>query len=228
MWLLLRGHVRTAFDRPDLVQCLLQCVREMPDLRIVLHSWNVISTSLSWRNVAANHTPVHESWLLAQLPEEVRARVVACRVDAEDRIVLHGSVTGMVCRSTMPRLGWKRYIAGMWTALETMIPTSEDMSVVSMRFDLFNNSNSLTLAEVMSFLQAHRDWRDPHRLSFARPKCGLDNLFVGGLPAMRWVIRRLHWQLDHVMHMYPAIINQECLVKHVYEEYERLRAAQAA
>jgi len=60
MILILRGHIRDSFNSPDLKLLVHDIYQLDPTLEIYIHTWNIYSNNISWRDIEANTQEVME------------------------------------------------------------------------------------------------------------------------------------------------------------------------
>jgi len=209
MILLLRGHIRNAFDDLHLKDVILYLKELYLDLKIYIHTWNKISNSISWRPVVPNESEVTLEMINTYFGE-LKGMIHHISIDDDKRIELNGVLSGNVCKSNMPILGWKNYWYGQYkliTYVKQHIPSNEP--VINCRFDVLNNSNSFHLTYIQNFLAQNR--RITQNV-FIHKNTGLDNFYLGTIDSMNTLISYFHFHLDTICLQYPYIQNQEFLV----------------
>ena len=60
MILILRGHIRNSFNNLKLYNLINQIYETDQNIKIYIHTWNIFSNNISWREIESNNTPVTE------------------------------------------------------------------------------------------------------------------------------------------------------------------------
>lgn len=214
--LLIRGHIRDTFDSSALRAWLEDVIRQFPTMRIYIHSWSKKSNGLSWRFIPENTTQVTPDMILHYLGPVLRPYIQRIWIEDDAYCPLIGCQQGNIGQSRAPLLGWKRYIWGQYHALQLIQQLeAPNTTVISTRFDVLQNSNSLSPLKAKEFV--HRIvypttvlplefWSGP------LPSTGCDNLFAGSLSNMLLLFHSLHNDLDTWLAEHPQLQNQEFLV----------------
>ena len=63
MILAIRGHIRDAFKTKDLYFFIEKLCQLFPELKIYIHTWNIISNGISWRNISIEEDAVTEEMI---------------------------------------------------------------------------------------------------------------------------------------------------------------------
>jgi len=60
MILIIRGHIRKSFETKELYNLVKELHIIIPDLKIFIHTWNIFSNNISWRNITINEQNVND------------------------------------------------------------------------------------------------------------------------------------------------------------------------
>jgi len=138
-------------------------------------------------------------------------------IDDDSKIELIGKTEGPVT-ITAPIKGWKNYWYGKYKLVEHVYNkvASKDDMVVSLRFDILNNSNSRTPNTILEFINKHSG-KTFHKNVFMteHESTGIDNIYIGNINTHYKLSQYFHTELDKILTMFPNIRNQEFLVFHV-------------
>jgi hypothetical protein len=202
MKLILRGHIRTAFDTPYLLQFVHILSTMDPGLTIYIHTWDIYSNSISWRPIFPNLMRVTESRIYSYF-DSVRARIRHICIEDDTHLPLHGRLDGILRPSRVPRIGWKNYWFGQYSVLRHVYEcdASSPEAILNMRFDLFDNSTRIPKETWLDFI-----WRHGFRLDFTQnaflyedeSHVGIDNLYIGNIKTQYRLAHAFHSSLDSI------------------------------
>lgn len=159
-------------------------------------------------------------------------------IDNDIDIILNGRTRGpMTDKCVMPIKGWKNYWYGKAavysrllddlihlssaTGIKSNIPRLETIScVVSCRFDVLGNSNSIPLKETVGFITTFFNKPPMHVrrniMALRGEQFGADNLYGGSAITMHALAMRMHLHMDAIIHAYTSLkgtlTHQEFLV----------------
>ena len=91
MILILRGHIRDAFHNQDLKNLVTDMYHMDPTLKIYIHTWNVYSNGVSWRNVDINPQRVNAQTIESYF-NELAPLIQHIIIDDDASISLIGNV----------------------------------------------------------------------------------------------------------------------------------------
>jgi hypothetical protein len=212
MIILLRGHIRTGFDTPQMYN-FLQLLHTISPLTIYIHTWGIQQNSLSWRPIKENKTEISKDTITAYFCE-LAPCIKTIRIDPDGCLPLIGNTEGCVVRSSIPTRGWKNMWAGKYTMLEQIYQeNSPSLPIINTRFDLFTNSNNFSSEELLSFFK-NSILTPPKAISFLRTELfnGCDNFYIGSVYAMFKLAEHFHMRLASITTMNNTIYNPERLV----------------
>jgi hypothetical protein len=218
MILILRGHIRDAFNTPDLKFLIQDLYQLDPHLEIYIHTWSIFSNNLSWREVDVNAQQVTATTIYTYL-NELSSLVKHIIIDDDSTIQLVGNLSGMVCSSKMPVLGWKNYWYGKYKIIEHLHNTRSNQLVINTRFDVLDNSNSLDRMDILHFIEENQHSTLTSNTFISDVNClGIDNLYLGTIDTMYRLAYHFFYHLDDIQQNYQDISNQEKLVYLVNQE----------
>jgi len=213
--LLLRGHIRGSFEDNKLFNFVSKLSNNY-NVKLYIHTWNVYSSNLSWREVNENTnnvTVLDIETYFSGLIDSIQ-RIV---IDDDSNIVLLGDVTGKIYSTRLPKLAWKRMWYGINKIVE-IIRAIEDGEtlIINTRFDLFDNSNSYKDINVLINLINRNLHKKLEKNVFLTENSldliGIDNFFLGNSGTMYRLVNNFHTNLDNLHNYYRKIYYQEVTV----------------
>ena len=135
MIILLRGHIRNAFDDNKLYD-LLKSLDSISPINLYIHTWSIQQNSLSWRRLANIATVITEERIRAYMRD--LAPCIRCiQIDPDGQLPLIGTTEGtLVQGGSMPKRGWKNMWAGMERIMSAIVADhpSGTLRVLNTRF----------------------------------------------------------------------------------------------
>jgi AraC-like DNA-binding protein len=219
MKLLLRGHIRNAFDTDDLYN-VLQNIHRAIGLEIYIHTWNVFSSSVSWRPIVSDNRTVTEA-VIYDYFRDLAPHIKLLKIDDDTTIQLKGRLEGNISKSYMPIHGWKNMLYGMFWITDAVINdiSNNDETVATVRFDILTNRFGVSSSYLYTYFIKNTGMR-PNNLVFAHGNCskqiGCDNLIWGNISILHKLLFMLTNHLDDILARSPAEGNQEFYFIHEY------------
>lgn len=136
--ILLRGHIRKTFENNKLLDFFLK-LKKLYYIDIYIHTWDVYSSKVSWREIEENLNIVTKE-LLYNYFNEIRQDIKHIIIDNDSNLPLIGSVDGNV--GGAPKRGWKNMWYGQYNMINYMkenITDYDNELIINMRFDLFDS-----------------------------------------------------------------------------------------
>lgn len=211
MILILRGHIRESFKNNNLLVLIENIYKLYPKLIIYIHTWNTISNNISWRNIQENKNVVNEE-IIYNYFKNYRLLIKHIIISDDTNITLHGKMNGKLFNSCMPIVGWKNYWYGKYQITKYLYDniSNKNSHVINCRFDVLQNSYSLTTNNILRFIYSHKNRKFVgNTFIFDKPKKGIDNIYMGSVKTMYIITRIFHYDLDKISSMYQHIQNQE-------------------
>ena len=224
MILVLRGHIRDSLEEDNLYNITAQLARKYP-LDIYIHTWNIQSTSRSWRVVPQNNTPVTEERIMKYF-KDLSVHIRHIIIDDDAQVELIGKVDGGTGKSCCPLRGWKYYWYGKHRIAEYLYSQSSLRSkpMISMRFDIFANLLNFDGDQVLDFFKQVQDTAYLHfehnteikknifpRDGWAKFVIGCDNIYGGTVETNYLLTNCFANKLDQLLEINPETENQEYL-----------------
>lgn len=216
MILILRGHIRNSFDDTRLCRFVERMIVVYPNLKIYIHTWNIIQNNLSWRHMNTDYTTVTEQ-MIRKYFNSVKRHIKKIIIDDDSRVQILGRTVGKVSKTNTPIKGWKNYWAGQCRMIEYIsneTNTNQDEIIINTRLDLLNNSNNINVIYLFDFLKNIKINTKLTRNRFLedKPVSGIDNFIIGNLHTQYKLITNFHYNLDNLLNLLPQVRQQEHLV----------------
>ena len=224
--LLLRGHIRDSLFSNDLHD-FVKKLYNLYSVDLFIHTWNVVSSGKSHREIKENLTPVTDSILHNYFGDiECLKKFI---VEDMNLITLVGSSDGFVCASKQPKQGWKNYWYGQHKLISYVQGKGYD-HVITMRLDLLgferfllykragflsdSLEEKLLLSDLLKRISTGLASQQV-LLRYDGLEFGIDNCMIGPPSLMLTLISKFHFELDAICSAWPDVTSQEFLVFHV-------------
>jgi len=222
MIVVLRGHIRDSFNNDQLYHLMRELHDGDPGLQIYISTYNIVQSSISWRQIEQIDTPV-DAAMIRRYFRDLTPLIQKIEIHDDSAISLVGRVEGPIGTNCgVPLIGWKNYWYCKYQIIAYLhsILKERTQPIFTLRFDLFLNSNRFDMCEIQEFIERRRSGVE--RIHFMRDHHfpGLDNIYVGTIDLLYQLTSHFHKNLDSILERYPDIHHQECLVMH-----ESLRCA---
>jgi len=213
MILILRGHIRNAFDTPNLKQWVAALHRQCPDLKVYIHTWNIVANNISWRRFPTNSSPVTKQTIYTYF-NELTPLIQHVMIEDDSNLPLIGNTLGKINNYMAPIKGWKNYWYGKYQIIDHVhknIPSHE--MIINTRFDVMANPfNPLSHDQMLSFIQTHRHTVfTKNKFMYDEQHAGIDNLYLGNMETMYKLAHHFHYHLDDILEKHHLDV-QENLV----------------
>ena len=119
MILIIRGHIRKSFNNLDLFNLVKSIYNINKNLKIYIHTWNIFSSNISWRNVTYNNRIVTKD-IIYKYFRELKYLIQHIIIDNDKDIKLIGNTQGNISSTLMPVIGWKNYWYGKYQIINHM------------------------------------------------------------------------------------------------------------
>ena len=203
MILIIRGHIRNSFVSKELYNFVKELYTIFANLTIYIHTWNIFSNNISWRDIKTDDNIVEPSHIFYYF-NDLKHLIKTIIIDDDSKIDLIGNLDGNVGKSKMPLKGWKNYWYGKYSIINYIYNTHTDKNefVINTRFDLFSNSCSYNYdyAQIIKFLK--KNYRNVFTSNkFLRNEYfgGIDNIYIGNIDTMYTLISKFHKELDNIL-----------------------------
>ena len=221
MILILRGHIRDSFNDDNILNLVKSLVDKYPDIKIFLHTWNVLSNNLSWRDIDNDETSITEYKILNYF-KEYKKNIKHIIIDDDEKVKLIGNLDGSIGNSPAPLKGWKFYWYGKYKILDyikTNKLAEKNELILNTRFDLFSNSNSFyKIPYILEYINFNINTifkKNEFYMNIDTEFCGCDNIYIGNITSQYNLAEKFHFNMDDILITFPDIINQEFIVLHI-------------
>ena len=223
MILVIRGHIRNSFDNLNLFNLVKFIYNIDNNLKIYIHTWNIVANNISWRNIEVNDNIVTEETIYEYFGE-LKSLIKCILIDDDKNIKLIGNIEGKINKGVMPLIGWKNYWYGKYKIIDHIYKTYIDANelVINLRFDILKNSNNFTNIEISNFIEKNIKTKFTKN-NFLRDNefLGVDNIYIGNIYTMHKLIHHFFYFLDDILQTYNNTTHQELIVFRVNNIYER-------
>jgi hypothetical protein len=213
MILILRGHIRNSLDNDELYH-LIQRLSDFyaGNLEIFIHTWNVLQSSVSWREMDENNVKVTDSMIQTYFREYANC-IRHIIIDDDSLIELPGITTGLIGTTKCPIVGWKRYLYGSYQIVKYVYDLYVDSVAINVRFDVVTNAFChFTIDEIANYAGKFNENKEMIQyISPAKPVIGVDNIYMGRIKYMYILLKHLLFNLDEIIPKYPKLKHQEFL-----------------
>lgn len=216
--LVIRGHVRSAFENDGLRQ-IVHCLSDQFETRIYAQTWNVVQNSISWRKIPEINDVVDEEAVRSYLDSPNLKSVI---VLDDSKIRHHGNTEGNIGRTPCPILAWKNMYYGKFVALESLVrEEGPDEVTYQFRFDTALNSMCPKKSQIMRLInKEYQSFKDgslgDERIRFTQMKCvcGVDNAYIATAGDMYRFVSYMYYEMDRILEVHKGTINQEHIAFH--------------
>ena len=224
--------MRNSFSNDGLYELVSKIHRRRP-VRIFIHTWGNLQSSMSWRTMKHDATPVSET-LVRGYFRDMSKSIETLVVESEETVAIHGRKEGVIANSWAPVVGYKRMFYGMMRGAELVAEKADpkDM-VIQTRFDVLSNWVISQQDRMLDFLDEEPEqWE---RIRFLlRPASsekelrmrfdrwikwgaeyephwtvGVDNTYMATVKDRVYFLRHMYFDLDGVNEKYRSFIHQE-------------------
>lgn len=194
-------------------------LEKVPNIKVYVHSWNVVQSSVSWRKMDDDRTEVNQEMIVDYLGIDSNLKKVV--VEDDRNVQVPGRVMGTVASTPCPIKGYKLMFYGMMKGSEMVLEDSEDEDlVVQTRFDILSNWSRQNPARVLDFFNARPGPGEPIRF-LIRPG---DNERDRYLRFDRWTRHgseyEPHWTCGVENTFMATAINMNKFLSHMYHNFD--------
>ena len=211
MILIIRGHIRKSFESNELLTFIKTIYGIYPELKIYIHTWNIISNNISWRHIQINNTTVTEE-LIYNYFDDLKHLIKHIIIDDDKKIELIGNLKGNINNGPMPIIGWKNYWYGKYKIIDYIFNTEPNDTVINCRFDILNNSNIYNINVYIHFIKNIDVNSNKNMFLFDHECAGIDNIYAGNVNTMYKLCNEFFYKLDEIISKNTDTKNQEKLV----------------
>jgi hypothetical protein len=218
MILILRGHIRDAFNTTKLLNLIKNIYNLDSNLKIYIHTWNIFANNISWREIKQNNTIVTKEIIYNYFNGSGLEHVLDNEniiIDDDTKIELIGNVQGTINNGVMPIIGWKNYWYGKYKIIKHIYDKNIDENelIINLRFDILNNNNTKSCDDIIHFIKNNLDRSFTKNLFIKEEECGgIDNIYLGNITTLYKLIHYFYSFLDDILLNNNDTIHQEFLV----------------
>jgi len=223
MILVIRGHIRETFFTPHLYNLIKHISIIIPDLKIFIHTWNILSSNVSWRAINQNNTIVTEETVYNYF-NDLKNLIKHIIIDDDTKVAVIGNIRGRINKGNMPIIGWKYYWYGKFQIIDYINKYNNDNNkiydnemIINLRFDVLNNSCSLSHNFIIKFInhciiKCRNRIINTNLFIYDHPHNGIDNIYIGNIHTLYKLTYKFYNNLDDIILKNQNIPNQEQLV----------------
>lgn len=226
MIILLRGHVRNSFFDDKLYKLIKSLYEIDNNLKIYIHTWNIYSNNLSWREINYDSTVVTET-CINEYFSDLKHLIKNIIIEDDKNIKLNGNLEGKINNWRTPILAWKNYWYGKFKLVEYIVNNEEIHNsniFINTRFDILSNYNSKPnlFNNIIDFINLNINNNDIKKNIFldnSYPHYGIDNIYIGNINTMYLLAHYFHNSLDEILKNHKDVLISERIV---YLENEKI------
>jgi len=213
MIIIIRGHIRKSFEDKKLYNLIKIIHEKYSDVKIYIHTWNIFSNNISWRQIPTNNNIVNDQ-IIYDYFSDLSHLIKHIIIDDDTKINLIGNITGSISKTNMPIIGWKNYWYGKYKIINYIYNNQidENEMIVNIRFDIHNNSNNIDDNCILNFIKDNNKSIFTKNVFLKNKIAGVDNIYIGNINTMYKLTHKFFYELDDILIEHPNIGNQEILV----------------
>ena len=221
--IILRGHIRDSFDNKKLYKYLL-FLSNMYKLYIFIHTWNIKSNGISWRNIKKNNSIITVD-IITDYFKKIKIEKIF--IDDESNVDLIGNVLGNINTTLMPIKGWKYMWYGIYKVSNYILNNINkyyldvNTYTLNIRFDYFTNStiSQYNLNDLDSLYKFNsNNIQFMKNITYENQMYGIDNIYFGKFYKIYYTAKLFHSNLDYILECFKYIRSQETLV-YILQKY---------
>jgi hypothetical protein len=221
--IILRGHVRDSFDNNKIYEYILY-LSNIYKLYIFIHTWNIKSNDISWKNIKKNNSIINED-IITNYFKNINIQKII--IDDENDVDLIGNVTGIIKTTLMPIKGWKYMWYGIYKINNYILNNinkynlNENTYALNIRFDYFTNCtiNQYNLDYLNRLYNFNtNDIQFMKNIAHIDTMFGIDNIYFGKFYKIYYTAKLFHSNLDYIIECFKDIYSQEGLV-YILQKY---------
>ena len=144
MILFLRGHIRDSFENNSLYNFIFYLSTKY-NLYIFIHTWNIISSNISWREIKMNKGVV-TTHIIQNYFKNIKLEKII--IDTDNNIELNGITEGRIKTTLMPIKGWKFMWYGIFKLTEYVYNTNIKYDKILLK-QYFPGLSDLSVEEII-------------------------------------------------------------------------------
>lgn len=196
----LRGHERDTFKKKQLINFLLLLKKNDIIFHIYIHTWHKSEARLSWRRLSNNGELINLKKINDYFSELDQDIIKNITIEDDTLINIIGLTDGVVCKSLMPIIGWKRMWAGIMTGAEIINKAPYIYKcILNIRIDNFQCYQSqISGMNEFNIINEIKKFDIKEKFFFFELNYGVDNCFIA-TPDMHYkLIKYFNYELDEI------------------------------
>lgn len=221
MILIIRGHIRDSFENDKLINLVKDIYNIDTNLKIYIHTWNILANTISWRHIEPNNTIVTKDIIYNYFNNSGLSHLLELEniiIDDDTKIELIGNVKGNINNGPMPIIGWKNYWYGKHKIIKHIYnkKIDENELIINLRFDILNNINNSLFTHIIDFIKNNIGIHFTKNVFINDTETGgIDNMYIGNINTLYKLSNYFYYFLDDILIKYNDTIHQEFLVVRV-------------
>lgn len=221
MILIIRGHIRDSFENDKLINLVKDIYNIDNNLKIYIHTWNIVANTISWRHIEPNNTIVTKDIIYNYFNNSGLSHLLELEniiIDDDTKIELIGNVKGNINNGPMPIIGWKNYWYGKHKIIKHIYnkKIDENELIINLRFDILNNINNSLFKHIIDFIKNNIGIHFTKNVFINDNETGgIDNMYIGNINTLYKLSNYFYYFLDDILIKYNDTIHQEFLVVRV-------------
>lgn len=214
MILILRGHIRNAFDNDELFNLINIIYRLTTNLEIYIHTWSIKQNNISWRKMDIDNTPITRE-TIDNYFRTLSYLIKHIIIEDDTQITITGNKTGVINKGHMPILGWKNYWYGKYQIINYLynMEKNHEKLVINTRFDVLFGRFPLDKNNILKFIEKNKSELAITNKFISETNCyGIDNIYIGSINTQYKLIKHFHENLDAIIKNNSKRNEQEFLV----------------
>ena len=214
MILILRGHIRNAFDNDELFNLINIIYRLTAKLEIYIHTWSIKQNDMSWRKMDIDSTPITKETIITYF-RTLTYLIKHIIIEDDTQIIITGNKFGVINKGKMPILGWKNYWYGKYQIINHlyMLEKDHEKLVINTRFDVLSGRFPLDKTDILKFIEKNKKELLSKNKFISETNCyGIDNIYIGSIKTQYKLIKHFHENLDAIVKNNSNRNEQEFLV----------------
>lgn len=212
----MRGHIRNSFEN-DVLLNFVKKIAELNELKIFIHTWNIVQSNISWRRIVEIRDLITEERILSYF-KDIKHLIKFIKIDDDNKIEIQGRITGNIGHTPCPVLGYKNMYYGKLVVCEHVFKNvDKNESAVQMRFDILSNPYSDSIKNLLKFIHLTSyqisQKTNKEEIIFLNNKAfvGIDNIYMSNVVNMYRFVRYMYSNMDSILERNPTVRHQEFL-----------------
>ena len=212
--IVLRGHIRYSFKNENLYNLIKKIYNNNKNIHLYISTYDILQNNISWRKLEQIDIKVTKEMIINYF-KDISHIIKKIFILSEKKSKLIGETQGKIGKGPAPLLGWKKYWLCKYEIINFLYNSQKNNNelVISMRFDIFKNSNNLTENTILQFIKNSENKNVTKNVFINNYLTqGIDNIYIGNIETQYKLISYFHFYLDEILKNYPNIVSQEHLV----------------